>query len=64
MKSCAYLLLFPGLVGACIILFILSVLYEGLKYMREVLLRRAAVGINYSVTTDNSVMTKEPANVG
>lgn len=41
-----------GMVGACIIVFILAVLYEGLKVLREYLLKRALVsGSKYQEVT-------------
>lgn len=41
-----------GMVGACVIIFILAVLYEGLKVFREYLLKRALVsGSKYQEVT-------------
>ncbi|XP_071948347.1 high affinity copper uptake protein 1-like [Antedon mediterranea] len=36
-----------GLVGSCIAVFFLAILYEGLKVMRETLLRRSVVNVRY-----------------
>ncbi|XP_076455060.1 high affinity copper uptake protein 1-like [Babylonia areolata] len=54
-----------GMVGACFAIFALSVLYEGLKYFREFLLRRATVASRsetYTPSTGsaNGVAYKQP----
>ncbi|XP_033099121.1 high affinity copper uptake protein 1-like [Anneissia japonica] len=36
-----------GLIGSCVAVFFLAVLYEGLKVMRETLLRRSVVNVRY-----------------
>ncbi|XP_078282593.1 high affinity copper uptake protein 1 isoform X1 [Rhinoraja longicauda] len=49
-------LLFPGLlinsvggmVGACVVVFLLAVIYEGLKISRECLLRKSQVNVRYN----------------
>lgn len=49
-------LLFPGLVinsvggmvGACVVIFLLAMLYEGLKIGRECLLRKSQVNVRYN----------------
>ena len=41
-------------------MFVLSVLYEGLKYFREYLLRRASHSNMYTPSTSNVVITKQP----
>jgi hypothetical protein len=51
-----------GMVGACILVFALSVLYEGLKFLREYLLRQAALRQTYSVASPSEqVLAKQPA---
>lgn len=46
------LTIFLGMVGACIIIFLLAVLYEGLKVFREYLLKKALVtGSKYQEVT-------------
>ncbi|KAI8750790.1 high affinity copper uptake protein 1 [Biomphalaria glabrata] len=37
-----------GMVGACFIIFFVAVLYEGLKYLREVLLQRTMTPASYA----------------
>ncbi|KAL8567055.1 hypothetical protein ACOMHN_027484 [Nucella lapillus] len=53
-----------GLVGACVVMFVLSVAYEGLKYFREFLMRRSAAAARqevYSTSNGNgTVLTKQP----
>lgn len=50
-----------GIVGACVAVFVLAVLYEGLKFFREYLLRQATVRQNmnsYAVSTVYSAGSK------
>ena len=49
--------MFAGMLGSCAAVFIMAALYEGLKVLREHLLRRAHVSLNYHtmpVPTANS----------
>lgn len=69
-------LLFPGVVinsagemiGACFAMFILAILYEGLKIGREYLLRRNLVNVRYNSMAvpggDGTVMTETHKTVG
>uniref|UniRef100_A0A3Q1JEZ9 Copper transport protein n=1 Tax=Anabas testudineus TaxID=64144 RepID=A0A3Q1JEZ9_ANATE len=59
----------PGeMVGACVGVFLLSVLYEGLKIGREVLLRRSQVNVRYNSMplpgTDGTVLMETHKTVG
>ncbi|XP_013856374.1 high affinity copper uptake protein 1, partial [Austrofundulus limnaeus] len=59
----------PGeMVGACVGVFLLAVLYEGLKMGREALLRRSQVNVRYnSMTlpgTDGTVLMETHKTVG
>ncbi|KAM4528403.1 high affinity copper uptake protein 1 isoform 2-T3 [Odontesthes bonariensis] len=59
----------PGeMVGACIGVFLLAVLYEGLKIGREVLLRRSQVNVRYNSMplpgSDGTVLTETHKTVG
>ena len=38
---------FPAMFGSCIAVFVLAALYEGLKVVRETLLRRSTVNVRY-----------------
>ncbi|CAG5117541.1 unnamed protein product [Candidula unifasciata] len=40
-----------GMVGACFIVFFLAVLYEGLKFLREIVLQRSLAGKAHTVYT-------------
>uniref|UniRef100_A0AAQ5XGR8 Copper transport protein n=1 Tax=Amphiprion ocellaris TaxID=80972 RepID=A0AAQ5XGR8_AMPOC len=72
----AVVLLFPGLlinspggmVAACIGVFLLAVLYEGLKIGREVLLRRSQVNVRYNSMplpgADGTVLMETHKTVG
>jgi len=56
------------MVGACIGVFLLAILYEGLKIGREVLLRRSQVNVRYNSMplpgTDGTVLTETHKTVG
>ncbi|XP_047426201.1 high affinity copper uptake protein 1 isoform X2 [Mugil cephalus] len=59
----------PGeMVGACIGVFLLAILYEGLKIGREVLLRRSQVNVRYNSMplpgTDGTVLMETHKTVG
>lgn len=56
------------MVGACIGVFLLAVLYEGLKIGREVLLRRSQVNVRYNSMpvpgADGTVLMETHKTVG
>lgn len=56
------------MVGACIGVFLLAVLYEGLKIGRESLLRRSQVNVRYNSMPvpgpDGTVLTETHKTVG
>ncbi len=41
------MIFFSGLVGSCVAVFFLAMLYEGLKVFRETLLRKSAVNVRF-----------------
>ncbi|KAM9734630.1 high affinity copper uptake protein 1 [Menidia menidia] len=59
----------PGeMVGACVGVFLLAVLYEGLKIGRELMLRRSQVNVRYNSmplpAADGSMLTETHKTVG
>ena len=44
----AYFHCFTGMFGSCVAVFIMAALYEGLKVLREILLRKSMVSVRYN----------------
>lgn len=56
---CRFSFFLTGMVGACFVMFALSILYEGLKFTREHLLRRAAARSAVVYTPSVSANSRE-----
>lgn len=57
-----------GMLGSCIAVFVMAALYEGLKVLREVLLRRSTVNVRYHTMplnqTDGTMVQQNFKTVG
>ena len=62
----------PGLIGSCVAIFVLAVLYEGLKVLRETLRRRYSYVVTVDFTdtkvygsgpTQTTVVTESKGNI-
>jgi copper transporter 1 len=63
------LCLFTGLVGACIAVFVLAMLYEGLKVVREMLLQKSMLqnskyAVSSNGTSSQDTMVISHKNIG